>query len=227
MQQSLKQIFVPFKDREYQKWLMSSLCMNTSMRMILKVLTPLFTFVLLFQGNEFNIFIIAIIPFAVIGFICWQSRAKTLGLRKAYIYSTTFISLGLIATILFLIPWDLLTIRILAFLIIGLILANLVAGYIYPNPIISALIDKAAESDQQNLGSETKKASGTYFGSYLFTMNIASAIGDLIIGFVLTGANKDKPILITLILPIAGLLYIVAILFFRKIRIPIKKKPCN
>ena len=86
------------------------------------------------------------------------------------------------------------------------------SGYLLPNPIISALVDDAPESVKQKYGTVL---SGSYFGSYLFLLNIANALGDVIIGIILMGENAENVFFIALVLPVASITYLLSVLIFK------------
>ncbi len=211
---SIKQMFVdifrPFKDKECGKFLASSFLTNTSMRMITKILAPLLTYVLLLQGMEFNVYIFLLLPFVGVGFVIWQKRAKK-GLKPAFVQSTYLIAIALAATFVFVFEMDKYARIGVSFVIVGAILLCLVTGYILPNPILAKLVDLVPEEPACK-----KNISGSYYGAFLFMLNMANAIGDIIIGFLLTEGNQTNPLFITLILPISSLLYFVAAWVFSR-----------
>jgi len=193
----LKKLFVPFKDPEYRKWLFSSYSMNTAMRMMVKSLTPYFTFVLLLKGDPYIYYLLAAVPFAVAGFMYWQKSAKKKGLKETFLKSTTLIAASLAGTLIILIPMATLIKQIVAFVFIAGAISNLVGGFILPNPIISELSDQMPEELREEDG---KKSAGAYFGSYLFMLNIANATGDIVLGAIMTGDNARNPLIIGLLL---------------------------
>lgn len=210
---ALASIVWPISDKEYRKWLAASTSMNVGMRMVVKVLAPLCTYVLLLKGSSFIVYILLVLPFAFIGFYIWSKRAKTNGLKDTYCKSTliafAFMACTTIFVIFQLVNW--LTL-VIAFVIIAGALFNIVTGYLLPNPIISALVDDAPDKVKEKLGGVV---SGSYFGSYLFLLNIASAVGDIIIGILLSGVNARNPFFIALVFPLAGLTYLISVLIFR------------
>ena len=67
----------------------------------------------------------------------------------------------------------------------------IVVATFIPHPIISKLVDLAAPNDPGQ-EPDKKNQAGAYFGSYLFMLNIANVVGDIVYGFILTGGNADK-----------------------------------
>jgi Na+/melibiose symporter-like transporter len=210
---ALASIVRPMLDKEYAKWLGASTSMNAGMRMIVKALAPLCTYVLLLKGSGFIVYILLLLPFAFAGFFFWSKRARNAGLKHTYCKST-FIAFVFMActTIFVLFQLENWLTLVIAFVIIAGVLFNLVTGYLLPNPIISMLVDDSPENVKAKLGGVV---SGAYFGSYLFLLNIANALGDIFIGLLLSGDNAMNPFFIAMVLPIAGFTYLVAVLVFK------------
>ncbi len=224
---AIRSIVQPFTDKKYRKFLTSILFSNSSIRMMTMVLAAFFTYVLLFQGNEFLFFTLLLLPFAIGGFVIWTKKGKTIGLKKSYINSTLINGIAMISLAVILLPLSLTAVRIIAFILIGFGLSSLVASYILPNPIVSVIIDERQQAlqvieeeknrDLPNAPEKKEKSlSGAYFGSLLFTFNIANAFGDILIGVLLSG-NERNPTIITLILPLAAILFFIAVLVVRNI----------
>lgn len=214
----LRGILNPFKDKNFRKYLLSNFSSNIGIRMLVKVLTPLFTYVLVLQSGQFIYYTVLLFPFSGLGFIFWIRKVKKWGLKKSYIISTLLIGLSLTSGII--IPFLPSISRIIvSFCMMSVVLFSVIAGNILSNPIISNSTDET----QRKL-KEGDSVSGSYFGSNIFILNIANAIGDLILGGILSGGsisspNSTNPLILCLILPIAGILYILAVFFFRKIKL--------
>jgi Na+/melibiose symporter-like transporter len=215
IRQQFAGLLSPFKDKDYQYFLYASICLTISMRMMVRILAPFMTFVLLLKGNEFNYFTIGIIPFAVLGFIFWQKKAKEVGLKKTFLVSTSLMAGILFLTIILLIPMEKITRIVLAFILVSLALYCMTSGYIIPNPTISRLVDSAPALPNEIQGQGNK--SGIYFGSYLFSLNIANALGDIIMGLVMTGDNAVNPTILTFIFPISSVFFLGAVYLFARI----------
>jgi len=206
-------IFKPFADMENLRWLITTLLMNTGMRMVTSILLPYMTYVLLLKQSEFIIFMVALLPFAGVGFVFWQRRAKK-GLKRGYIQSAIVNSLFMASSVIFLFDIGKVLKVSLAYAIIAVCLFCLVVGYLFPNPIISKLVDLAPSDDPEQQPVKKSQA-GAYFGSYLFILNIANVIGDIIYGFILTGGNEDNPIAIALFFPICAGFYFASVIVFK------------
>lgn len=218
IKEGLAQIFGPFKDLQFQKWLICSLFMNIATQMMVVGLTPFLTYVVQLYKSEFLLYMLFLLPFAAGGFLYWQKKAKTMGSRKSFLKSAVFLISSLFSAALFFIQWESSIRRVLAVFVLGFILSTFIVGFILPNPIISALIDQSLTSEPKPQQIQGSKNSGSYFGAYIFMLNIANAISNFIVGLILSGENKTNPMMITLIFPLAAFAYLAALLFFRKIK---------
>ncbi len=213
----LKNIFKPFSDKNYYYFLFSMLTVTIGVRLLVKNLTLFFTFVLDLKGNAFILFILPLVAFAVLGFIFWSKRAHSVGIKESFIHARWFVAVSLILTGILLIsmPNDIL-LWITRVLLAG-VLFGLVVGYILPNPAISELVDNSPEEIKDKMDSNT--LSGSYFGSFLFVVNIGNALGDLILGLILMGQNAENTLAIGIVFPIAGILYFISNLIMRKMEL--------
>ena len=64
---------------------------------------------------------------------------------------------------------------------------------------------------------DSNSLSGSYFGTFLFVLNIGHALGDLILGVILMGPNAENSLAIGIVFPIAGVLYFMSNLILNKI----------
>ena len=214
---AFKNIFFAFKDRNYAIFSLSILLGSIGIRILNKNLALYLTFVLSLRESEFLTFILPLIVFAVLGFVVWTKVAHNKGVKKAYIQSTWIISASLMATAILLIPMAQELLIILAFIIIAFVLFSLVTGYILPSPAISEMIDTAPEEMLKNGNSES--LSGSYFGANLFVLNIAYALGDIMIGIFLIGENAESAFFIGLTFPVAGIVFLFSVLVLKKVKL--------
>lgn len=216
LKDTLKDILVPFRDPDFRLFLISIFLMNAGLRIIVRNLAPYFEFVMFFEGNSFIYFALALIPFAGVGFVFWTKKAKTKGLRYAFVVSNKTITIFLFTTfsLLFIDNYSLRT--ILALIITGLTIASMVPGYILHFPITSKFSDNAPAHIVKE-GS----VSGKYFGALLLIYNLANALGDFLVGLLLSGSsggipNSENRIFIGLLLPMSAVLYLISVVVFRK-----------
>jgi Na+/melibiose symporter-like transporter len=228
IKETFQQVFQPIQDPKYKPFLVQTVFWNMGMRILMVVILPLLTFVLLLQGVEFIIFVLIIIPFAFGGFLFWNLKIPKYGLLSGYRYSILISIIMLFLTPIFLLEFSPSLKLVLAVLIMGLALACLVAGFLFPTPIVSALIDEAALSfaqtrDLTDISLEDRKndlvsqLSGGYYGLFSFTINFSSGLANLILGGIFTGSNADNPFYIVLSLPVAAILFFLAWSAIRKL----------
>ncbi len=212
--QVFRSLLSPFTDRNFAIFLLATLLFNAAMRILVKILAPYLTFVLELQGNQFNIFTFSLLPFAAVGFLFWQKFIKKRGLKKSYLNSTLLISAALSAAILLFIPLEKQLVWALTYIFVGLALTSMVAGYILPNPIIGQL----ADTTRLNATNSKTANSGSYFGAWLLTLNVSNTLGDLLLGGILSG-NERNPIVLKALFPITAVLFFISYLFIRKIQL--------
>ncbi|UYP45689.1 hypothetical protein NEF87_001974 [Candidatus Lokiarchaeum ossiferum] len=214
IQETVLQLLSPFKDLGYRRYLLSSFFWNVSLQIILKIMFFIFTYVLELESEDFFLAALYLTPFAGIGFILWSKTIKKQGLKKTYLISSTAAAIFLILGLLFLIPMVKIIRSAIAVFVLGGIIASIVPGFILPNPIISNFVDKQQLYLKQN---ENENQSGAYFGSFLFALSIAYAVGDFFTGLIFEG-NTENPQIIVVFLPLASLMFIIAVLFVKKVK---------
>ncbi|MHA1379775.1 MAG: MFS transporter [Candidatus Helarchaeota archaeon] len=214
MKKVLIDTFKSFKDPNFKLFLFAILFMTIGIRLLVKNLTLFFTFILNLKGAQFLIFILPLVIFAVLGFIFWSKRTHSVGVKKTYIQSDWFVGISLGATVIFLIDMQADLLLWIARILIAGVLFGLITGYTLPNPAISELVDTAPREIFAKM--DTSSLSGAYFGTYLFIVNIANALGDIILGIILAGHNAESPLAVGLIFPIAGVLYLISISILNK-----------
>jgi Na+/melibiose symporter-like transporter len=220
VKETFQQIFLPTKDPQYRLWMGNAFCFNMSLRILIIMLMPYLTFVLLVEGVQFTYFMLAVIPFAGVGYVFWTKLIKSHGLKHSFSTSLKVSVLVSVLTPIFLIPMAAGLRFGLGIIIMGIAISSLVGGYLFPNPIVTRLVDAAPEEIKKTTENSGKGISGSYFGLYIFTYNIAQAISNLILGFILTGENKSNPTIIALGLPIAGIITFLAYLFLKPMNLP-------
>ncbi len=190
------------------------------MRFLIVLVLPILIYVLLLQQAQFLIFMGVLTPFGLGGFFVWRSIIKRSGLKRAYGTSLILNAIGTVLALVFLFEMNDLARLLIGLAVMGINIASLVGGYLFPNPIISALVDLRIQELLLNKRQVEKKEvnlAGSYFGLNLFTMSISSAIANILIGFILSNGRESDPIAIILCLPIVGFLCVLGFLFLKKI----------
>ena len=215
VRETIQQLLSPFKNVGYRNYLLSSFFWNISLQIILKIMFFIFTYVLELESEDFFLAALYLTPFAGIGFVLWSKTIKKKGLKKTYLIASTSAAIFLILGLLFLIPMVKIIRSTIAVFVLGGIIASIVPGFILPNPIISNFVDKRNLSLGENEG---KNQSGSYFGSFLFALSIAYAVGDFFTGLIFEG-NTENPYIIAVFLPLASLMFIIAVLYVKNVKL--------
>ncbi|QEE15045.1 MFS transporter [Promethearchaeum syntrophicum] len=218
---SIEQIFAPTKHINNKNFLWQTIFYNMAFRLCIVVMIPFLTFVLHLKEENYFIFFLLIAPFAISGFFFWQKLISKTGLINGFSISIK-LSIGIsISGLIFLFNFPKLWIGILLGVIIfGLLVSCLLAGFIFPNPITSALVDEIkVEKSQSEENNQEEDLSGAYFGLNLFSMNISSGIANLILGIIFVGDNAENPQIIIFIFPVIGLIYGIGLFFLQKVKL--------
>lgn len=213
-----RQMLQPLKHDNGLRYMGIVFGFNMAMRVLITIVLPFITYVLILQGNLFIWYIILVIPFAGVGFYGWQKKIGTTGLTKSFAQSLWIIILILCFAIIFFIPMNSILSFTFGVLIMGIALSCLVGGFIFPTPILSAIIDEAGNLYGNGRNINTSNLSGAYFGMNLFVVNIASAIANLILGVIFTHGNEKNPIMLIISFPIAALIFGIALISVRQIK---------
>ena len=222
--ETFKRIMVPLKDKNYRYWMGNAFFFNMAIRVLIVILIPVLNFVLLLESNQFLLFFIALLPFALGGYALWTRKIKSSGLKASYGLSLQVNFVMSMVIFIFLVPMDFLLRFFLGAAVMGMLISSLVGGYLFPNPIVSLLVDRAPNFIKEEAKKQNTALSGSYFGLYIFSYNISQAIANVMLAFIITEQTKDDPITIILTIPIAGVLVLISYLFLRKLKLPHKPK---
>ncbi len=218
--ETFKQMFEPSKNPKFRNYLFQTSISSIGGRILIVILVPFLTYVIQLVDIQFIIFILILVPFAFIGFVFWNKQIPKMGLIKTNVMSNYIITGTLLAIFIFLISMDFSLRVIIGGILISLALFCFVGAFLYPNPIISALVDeKAVELNSGNRLESTSKLSGSYFGLNLLLLNFFGAVANIILGAIFTGGNEENPILIVITFPIAAFLFLATNFFLRKIKL--------
>lgn len=220
IKETFSQIAAPFSDKNYRSWLGNAFFFNMAIRILIVVLIPMLRFVLVLEQNQNLMFFGAIIPFALGGYVIWATRIKKAGLKSSYSLSLVVNVIFAFAALVFLLPMDFWFRFVLGAVIVGILISSLVGGYLFPNPIVSNLVDRAPLEMREKASAAGKGISGAYFGLYIFSYNISQAFTNILLAVILTEERKEDPFFILLTIPVAGILVLVSYLFLRKLHLP-------
>ncbi|MHC1591205.1 MAG: MFS transporter [Candidatus Helarchaeales archaeon] len=219
IKETFEQIFLPFRDKNYRYWLGNAFLFNMSVRILILILIPMLTYVIDLDDAQYVYFFACILPFGAGGYILWSWRIKTSGLKSAYGLSLIFNFAFSMSALFLLIPMPWLLRFGIGVVIMGILISSLVAGYLFPNPIVSILVDNAPAEIRNSVSKYNKALSGSYFGLYIFSYNISQAFANIILASLISDQTKQDPTIITLMLPISGLLVLLSWAFLKKLRI--------
>jgi len=223
IKKSIEQIFAPTKHVNNKNFLWQTIFYNMAFRLCIVVLIPFLTYVLRLKQESYFIFFLFVAPFAISGFFFWQKSVSKIGLIKGFSNSIKLNIAISITGLIFLINFPEWVGMVFGVIILGLLVSCILAGFIFPNPITSALIDEIKlEQSQSENNNKEENLSGAYFGLNLFSMNFSSGVASLIIGIIFVGNNAEDPTFITLTFPVIGLIYGIGLYFLHKVKL--KKK---
>ena len=220
IKKSIEQIFAPTKHINNKNFLLQTIFYNMAFRLCIVVMIPFLTFVLHLKQESYFVFFLFIAPFAISGFFLWQKLISKTGLIDGFSYSVKLSIVISFTGLIFLINFPEWAGMLFGVIILGLLVSCLLAGFIFPNPITSALVDEIKmEQPQGEDKIEGENLSGAYFGLNLFSLNISSGIASLILGVIFVGDNAEDPTFITLTFPIIGIIYGIGLYFLQKVKL--------
>ena len=219
--ETFRQMTIPAKDKKYRKFMAVSFFNAMASRILGLLVIPFLAFVLSFKGPEFFIYVIVSVSSKYAHFFLWKKVLKKYGLLKTYwlcLFSTVIASF---LELIFLVEILSFELEIVLFVItIGTVLGTMYAVNLFTTPLASALIYEAAEEkNERNLDKEVSNISGSYFGLQSFILAFGQSLSTIMIGFILSGANEENPIIITITLASMGIFYFISLLFLRKINL--------
>ncbi|MEX2683489.1 MAG: MFS transporter [Candidatus Sigynarchaeota archaeon] len=220
LRETFSQIAAPFSDKNYRYWLGNAFFFNMAIRILIVILIPVMRFVLELEENQNIWFFVAIIPFALGGYVLWARKIKTSGLKASYGLSLLVNVIFAFVALVFLIPMEPGIRFALGAVVLGMLISSLVGGYLFPNPIVSTLVDRAPSAMRARADALGRGISGSYFGLYIFSYNISQALTNIILLFIITQETKTNPLYILATLPVAGILVLISYLFLRKLDLP-------
>jgi len=222
---SIKNVFrdmkKPAKDAKFQKFVMSNFFIQFAGRVIALVVMPFLTFVLIFLGSQYYIYMLVSVFCKLGWFYFWKLYLKRNEIIKTFSLCLIFSVIASGFELIYLLAFLSFEIKIaLFFVTYGTVLGSMYGTGLFVGPVSSALIDEAARKDlktTQDLA--VSEIAGAYSGFNIFMLTIGQAIASIIIGIVLEGDNGENPVIITLIMASAGIAYLCAFLFISRIKL--------
>lgn len=216
-----RQMALPARDNNFRNIIIAAFFSGVAGKLLGLLVFPFQTYVLEFSSAQFFIYILISI-FGKFGwYFLWMKLRKRNHILKSY---SVVMFLGVIGSFLgmfFLIRILSFTLQVVLYIITwSTVLGSMYSFPLFSIPITAALVNEAAEnSNEENVDIALSKISGAYYGLSSFIRSMGPAAASLIVGFILSGANKENPILLILLWCFIGLFYLFALIFIRRIRI--------
>ena len=211
----LKNITIPFKDKNFRKWLMTYFFFWTPFVAFQYLLLNIATFMLKLRGNEFIILISVALTTAILSFVVWQKLAIKIGLIKALSICLMSSSIGFFLMIILTFPMTQLIVFILGVSLISILVSCLVGAMIFPLAISSNLIERAEIKTGNSL-------SGSYYGTISMILALGSAVAMLFVSIFLQILKVENLVTYGTIMAFCAVLIIIAVIILRRIRIFVK-----
>jgi Na+/melibiose symporter-like transporter len=218
---TFRKMALPARDKNYRKYLTIQFSTYAAGKTLGILVIPFLTYVLLFQANEFFIYIIVSISCK----FGWFYLSQKLRTKKDFMKSfSIFMLIGIIVSsleLLFLIGIMAFPIKIVLFIIIiGTLLGVVYVFGFFALPLSTALIYEAASKyDESNRDLALSKISGSYSGLNSFAISIGQAFASLLMGFILVGSNKENPTIITIGIASMAIFYVISLIFIKRIEL--------
>ncbi|MHA2008585.1 MAG: MFS transporter [Promethearchaeota archaeon] len=220
---TFKNIFKPTKDKEYMKFMTAGVMSQTSQFVLGFTIIPFIAFVLgrYLPSGEVNflyiMYIIISISTKYSWLLIWRFiMRKKENLLKTYKLNLIVMIIAAVLELFFFFNMHIFLRIILFVLSFGTVLGSMYSTALFRSPLMSEMIDRAAENSLiENRNGDKNQAvtriSGSYFGLFSLTSSIIAAISSTIFGFIFQGDNSRNPIILTLGLMSMGLFYVIAL----------------
>ena len=226
LKETFKRMVQPAKDYNYRNLVFTSFFINIAGSIFGFLLFPFQTYLLEFQQGEFLLYVIISLTGKLSWYVVWRFVIKKKPLVKSYSLALCFSAIVSFTDFLFLLSNLPYAIKILLYVVsFGTILGTTYSIPLFGIPLGASLIHEAAARKKTSDIDETiTTMSGSYYGFSTFVSSLGAATFQIIIGFILTGANQRNPIIIAILFGSQGFFYIIAISFIRRIKLaePVK-----
>jgi Na+/melibiose symporter-like transporter len=221
LRETFKKMVQPAKDHKYRNLVFTSFFMNISGSIFGFLLFPFQTYLLEFQQSEFLLYVAISLSGKLSWYLVWRFVIKRRPLVKSYTLALTFNAIVTFTDFLFLISNLPYPIKILLYVVsFGTILGTNYSVPLFGIPLGASIIYEAAiKKNTANVDETITKISGSYYGFSMFISSLGSAFFQIIIGLILTGANQENPIIITILFGSQGFFYLIAISFLRRVKL--------
>ncbi|MFW9865102.1 MAG: MFS transporter [Candidatus Thorarchaeota archaeon] len=221
LREKFKQMSQPARDHKYRNFAFVSFFVGVCGNILGLLIIPFQIFILEFQGSEFLIYVL-ISLFGKLGwYLVWRLVIRKKALAKSYLLSLLFAAIVSLTDLLFLLSNLPYLLKMILYIVsFGTILGTNYSIPLFGIPLGASLIQEAAmRKNNSNIDETISNISGSYYGFSAFIGSLGMGISSILVGLILTGANKSNPLIITILFSSQGLFYIIAFLFLRNAKI--------
>ena len=218
---AFQQMKIPLSDINNRKYLFAVFFINVANKIVGLVLFPFLIYVLLFIGPLYYIYIIVSICTKIAWYQILKYFLKKYDVIKSFKFTILLTVIASAFELLFLITTLSFEFKVFLFVLtFGTILGGIYGFGLFYGPLISNLINEAAEKvESRDKDKFISDISGSYFGLSTFMASIGPAIGSILVGVILTGANKSNSTIITITLASAGIFFLVSFIYIGLIKL--------
>jgi len=216
-----RQMAIPLKDVSFLYLIIAGFFAGLAGRTLGTLVFPFQNYVLEFRDLGFYTYIFISI-FGKFGwYFIWIIMRKKNHIIKSYSTIMIFSIIGSFLGSFFLIPYLPFGVELTLYIITwSTVLGSMYSAPLFSVPLTAALVHQAAEdSEESNIDMAMSKISGSYYGLASFIRSLGAAVISLIIGFILSGENRENPIIMVLLWVTMGFFYLVALIAIRKIKV--------
>ncbi|MFW9783021.1 MAG: MFS transporter [Candidatus Heimdallarchaeota archaeon] len=216
-----RQMAVPLKDVSFLYVVIAGFFAGLAGRTLGTLVFPFQNFVLEFSGIAFYTYILISI-FGKFGwYFIWMILRKRSSILRSYSNIMIFSIIGSFMGSFFLIPFLPFGVELILYIITwSTVLGSMYSAPLFSIPLTAALVHEAAKnSDEPDIDVAMPKISGSYYGLASFVRSLGAAVISLVIGFILSGDNRDNPIIMILLWVAMGFFYLVALVAIKKIKV--------
>ena len=215
------QMALPVRDQNFRNIIIATFFSGIAGKIVGLLVFPFQTYVLEFSSTQYFIYTLISI-FGKFGwYFIWMKLRKKHHILKSYSFAVGLGIIGSFFGMFFLIRILSFNLRIILYIITwSTVLGSMYSFPLFSIPITAALVNEAAEnSKEENIDIALSKISGAYYGLSSFIRSMGPAAASLIVGIILSGQNKENPLILILIWCSIPFLYLFTLIFIRRIKI--------
>jgi len=226
-----KHMFIPINNAPFVKYLGIILFASIAGSILGKTINPFLLNVIRpnlpieIQGIELVIYPVISVIFKFVWLYIWIYFFKKLNLKAKFLWNFVTLIVSSAMILIFLIDiifpdlFSYILNLILLIISVGSILGGMYSRRYFQSPFLAAIIDEAAPEINGNKMNGVSNIAGAFYGLNSFFMNIGSAVANLLIGFILTGNNRDDPIILTLLFSSMSIFYFISWVFLKFVKL--------